>query len=149
MHDIVIVAIDSPVVIGIYKASELQRVVKSNEKSSEFLPLFFSDFLKHNTIQRIVYAKGPGSFMAIKLSYIFLKTLAIVKNLEFYAVDAFYFNNNHPIKSIGNLCFIKENETISTVKCQNYERKEFTVPQQLDLADFTKDTQPLYHIGYL
>jgi hypothetical protein len=80
--------------------------------------------------------------MAIKLTYIFLKTLQITKNINILAQDGFYFNQNSPIKAIGNRYFVKENDTI-TIKETN-PSKEFELPKKLNYSDFLEEISPIY-----
>ncbi len=70
--DILVLALASPILIGIYKDNELIETLSSDEKSSEYLPTIFTSLLQLWDIQSIIYANGPGSFMAIKMSYLFL-----------------------------------------------------------------------------
>ncbi len=147
MHDIVVIALSSPIIIGVYKDSELIETIKSEERSSEILPELFKTLIAKYDIKHIVYAKGPGSFMAIKVSYIFLRTLCIVKNISLLATDAFYFNNNAPIKAVGKLYFVKNRDAIETETLKDAPIMEFTLPQQLKLEDFSDETAPFYGIG--
>jgi len=147
MHNLVIIALTSPIHIGIYKDSTLVETIKSEERSSEVLPALFKDILSRYDIKNIVYANGPGSFMAIKVSYIFLRTLCIVKNITLLATDAFYFNNNTPIKAVGKLYFVKNSNAIETVVLKDAPVMEFTLPQELKLNDFTTESAPFYGIG--
>ncbi|MEN8146425.1 MAG: hypothetical protein ABFR02_02260 [Campylobacterota bacterium] len=147
MHDIVVIALTSPIIIGVYKDSELIETIKSDERSSEVLPELFRTLLDKYEIEHIVYAKGPGSFMAIKVSFIFLRTLCIVKNISLLATDAFYFNNNAPIKAVGKLYFVKNRDAIETETLKDAPIMEFTLPQQLQLEDFSEETAPFYGIG--
>jgi tRNA A37 threonylcarbamoyladenosine modification protein TsaB len=147
MHDIVVIALSSPIIIGVYKESELIETIKSEERSSEVLPELFKTLIAKYDIKHIVYAKGPGSFMAIKVSYIFLRTLCIVKNISLLATDAFYFNNNAPIKAVGKLYFVKNRDAIETETLKDAPIMEFTLPQQLKLEDFSDETAPFYGIG--
>jgi len=82
--------------------------------------------------------------MAIKISYVFLKSYSIVKNIPLMAVDGFYFNNNSPIKSIGKMYFIKEEDNIilDTIKPKNIEG--FKLPEKIKKDDFSIDSTPLY-----
>ena len=147
MHNLVIIALTSPIHIGIYKDNILVETIKSEERSSEILPALFKDILARYKIKNIVYANGPGSFMAIKASYIFLRTLCIVKNITLLATDAFYFNNNTPIKAVGKLYFVKNSNAIETVVLKDAPVMEFTLPQELKLNDFTTESAPFYGIG--
>ena len=85
--------------------------------------------------------------MAIKVSYIFLRTLCIVKNISLLATDAFYFNNNTPIKAVGKLYFVKNRDSIETETLYEAPVMEFTLPQQLILEDFSRESAPFYGIG--
>ena len=39
--------------------------------------------------------------MAIKVAYLFLKTISISKNIELESCSGFEFNKNSPIKALG------------------------------------------------
>ncbi len=119
---------------------------QSNEKTSDILPSLFKKIIKEYTINRLFYAKGPGSFMAIKITYLFLKTISITKNLQLFATDGFTFNQNSPIKAIGNLYFIKKDGRISTQKIGDIKltQNSFALPQQLDITCYSSDSEPLY-----
>jgi len=147
MHDLVVIALTSPIIIGVYKDKELIETIKSEKQSSEVLPELFKELLCKYKIENIVYANGPGSFMAIKVSFIFLRTLCIVKNISLLATDAFYFNNNTPIKAVGKLYFVKNRDIIETETLSEAPIMEFTLPQHLKLEDFSKESAPFYGIG--
>ena len=147
MHDLVVIALTSPIIIGVYKDKELIETIKSEKQSSEVLPELFKELLCKYKIKHIVYANGPGSFMAIKVSFIFLRTLCIVKNISLLATDAFYFNNNTPIKAVGKLYFVKNRDIIETETLSEAPIMEFTLPQHLKLEDFSKESAPFYGIG--
>jgi tRNA A37 threonylcarbamoyladenosine modification protein TsaB len=147
MHDVVVIALASPLLVGIYKEGALVESIVLEEKSSEALPQLFESLLKRYEIAHVVYAKGPGSFMAIKVSYIFLKTLSIVKNITFLATDAFYFNENRPIKAVGKLYFVKIADKIKTQRFEEAQEAAFDLPRTLRIEDFSADTSPYYGIG--
>ncbi len=140
--DIVAIPIASPLLIGIYKDKKLIKEIKKEGKTSDILPEIFDKILKEYEVKHIIYSKGPGSYMAIKLSYIFFKMLEITKNITLLATDGFYFNNNSPIKAVGNTFFIKKEGIISLEK--NLKEGEFKLPKILNLDDFSKETSPLY-----
>ena len=147
MHDVVVIALSSPLLIGIYENGLLIETRRSEEKSSEILPLFFQNILEEFDVRTVIYAKGPGSFMAIKISYIFLKSLAIIKNIRLLATDAFFFNDNRPIKAVGKLYFVKTSEGIVTMPFNEVQTMSFQLPEVLNIADFTDETAPFYGIG--
>jgi hypothetical protein len=85
--------------------------------------------------------------MAIKVAYIFLKSLSILKKIPLFAVDAFYFNANQPIKAIGKLYFVKVASEIKTQKIEDMCEASFELPETLNYDVFSKITTPLYSIG--
>jgi tRNA A37 threonylcarbamoyladenosine modification protein TsaB len=143
--DIVAITIVSPLQIGIYKDSKLIETIINSGKTSDVLPLIFSEILDIYSINSITYTKGPGGYMAIKLAYVFFKTICLVKNIKLLASDAFLFNDNSPISGIGKMCFIKKRSgEIAMERCDNFKQAEFALPQTIDLEKFSKDTEPLY-----
>jgi hypothetical protein len=133
--------------VGVYEDKVLIEAFKSKEKTSDILPKIFDTILKKYHTQNLYFARGPGSFMAIKITYLFLKTLTISKNMQLFATDGFDFNENCPIKAIGTLYFIKEDGIISTRKITDDEIKKikpFHLPKRLDSQLFTTDNEPLY-----
>lgn len=145
--DVLVIALSSPIQIGIYVNNTLLETIASEKKSSDILPFLFKDILQRYELEKLFYAKGPGSFMAIKVSYIFLKSISILKKIPLFATDAFYFNKNEPIKAIGKLCFVKMGTEIETQKLENVPSGRFILPNVLDYNEFSKITTPLYSIG--
>jgi tRNA A37 threonylcarbamoyladenosine modification protein TsaB len=145
--DVLLIALSSPIKIGIYEESKLIDTVVSSEKSSDILPLIFEKLLKEYDVKALYYANGPGSFMAIKVAYIFLKSLSILKKIPLYATDAFKFNENQPIKAIGKLCFVKIASEIKTQKLEIVPEATFSLPDVLDYNEFSTTSTPLYSIG--
>ena len=145
--DVVLVALSSPIQVGIYEDNLLIETIVSEEKSSEILPEIFDKIFKKYSVEKLFYANGPGSFMAIKIAYIFLKSLSVLKNIPLFATDAFYFNNSQPIKAIGKLFFVKVSFEIKTQKLEIAPTMEFKLPDVLDYSEFSTNTTPLYAIG--
>lgn len=144
--DLVFITLSSPILVGVYEDNELIDSIKSDEKSSECLPILFDKLAKTYDIKALFYANGPGSFMAIKIAYIFLKSISIIKNIPLYATDAFYFNKNQPIKAIGKLFFVKISSEIKTEKFKEAPKGNFELPKVLNVNDFSQETTPLYSI---
>jgi len=145
--DILLITLTSPIKIGIYENKKLINTIESTKKSSDVLPMLFKDILENYNIKRLFYANGPGSFMAIKVSYIFLKSISILKKIPLFATDAFKFNKNQPIKAIGKLCFVKISSEIKTRKLETVPEVVFTLPNVLDYNEFSKNSMPLYKIA--
>jgi len=119
-------------------------VIKSDEQTSTSLPKIVSKISKDYHINDLYYVKGPGSFMAIKVAYIFLKSFAICNNSKLFGADGFIFNNNTPIKAIGTRYFMKENGKISLVHLEGTLEDRFELPNILDHQVFDSDSEPLY-----
>ncbi len=145
--DLVVLALSSPIKLGIYEDKKLIDSITTDEKSSEILPSLYESLEKKYRINRLFYAKGPGSFMAIKVAYIFLKSLSILKNIPLFATDAFYFNKNQPIKAVGKLYFVKTTQGIETKKFDDVIISDFNLPDFLNYNDFDIKTAPEYGIG--
>jgi tRNA A37 threonylcarbamoyladenosine modification protein TsaB len=145
--DVLLITLSSPIKMGIYENNQLIETIESEKKSSDILPLLFDDLLKKYQPQKLFYANGPGSFMAIKVAYVFLKSMSILKKIPLFATDAFYFNNNTPIKAVGKLYFVKISSEIKTQKLESMPESNFMLPSVLDYSEFSSDTEPLYMIG--
>ena len=145
--DLLLIPLSSPIQIGVYENNTLIETIESSQKSSDILPKLFEMLLKSYTVERLFYVNGPGSFMAIKIAYIFLKSMSILKNIPLFATDAFKFNNNQPIKAIGKLYFVKISSEIKTQKLEIVPESLFSLPDVLDYNEFTTTSTPLYMIG--
>lgn len=136
--------VQPPLQIGLYAQEELVASFAEEGKTSESLPRLMQPLLKRYDLDAIYYARGPGSFMALKIIYIFLKTLSIVNNVPLKGADAFLFNGSAPIKAVGNSVYVKENGTITLQKSPNQTSAPFVLPQRLDEASFSDRCEPLY-----
>ncbi len=147
MTEVLVISISNPILIGIYVNGNLTNEYKLEGKTSDLLPELFEKILKEYDINRINYVNTPGSYMAIKVSYVFLKTISITKNIEFRACSGFEFNSNSPIKALGKKYFIKdENE----IKVDFLEKdciiRDFELPKSIDKINFNKQTLPIYNL---
>lgn len=146
MHDALVIALGSPLLVGIYKEGTLVEEIKQEGMSSDLLPEIFDSLLKKYTFSNLIYAKGPGSFMGIKVTYLFLKTLGITKKIPLLATDAFFFNQNSPIKAVGKLYFVKNSSVIELKPIETPEIIAFELPKTIDLEKFDSDNLPYYGI---
>lgn len=159
-----------PTLVGIYaKIQESWNLVEScaitRPLSDGLVPLFMDLQKQGIAFDSLYFVRGPGSFMALKLIYLFAKTLEIAQNVKLYATHAFHFNENSPIKAYGNCYFIKENPLHTTnedsaphaleeeaqrlkIALQSFDTppqiKPFVLPDTLNLALFDTQLKPLY-----
>ncbi len=145
--DVLLIALASPILVGVYKEGRLIEKIESDERSSEVLPRIYKELLQRYDIESFIYANGPGSFMSIKVAYIFLRSLGILKDIPLYAMDAFSFNGNKPIKAVGKLHFVKIQDKIETQKFDEVIEPSFELPQTLAKEELSTNSAPMYGIG--
>jgi hypothetical protein len=141
---VLVIALSSPLLVGVYESDKLIESFKSDEMASDSLPKIFKKILNSFTCKELFYAKGPGSFMAIKVTYVYLKSLQIVLHVPLFACEGFIFNENYPIKALGNQWFFKEREGIVLKENNMAKTKPFKLPNILDRKKFSKENEPLY-----
>jgi hypothetical protein len=147
MHDAIVIALGSPIQVGVYnQQGELIEAIQSDKVGSDALPEIFDDLLKRYRFGNLIYANGPGSFMGIKVTYLFLKTLSILQKIPLLAIDGFFFNENHPIKAYGKLYFVKNSNTISLSPLELPILRAFELPRNIDAKNFNADNIPYYGI---
>ena len=143
-YKILIISISSPLLIGVYQDDLLIEKIESNQKTSEILLKILTELSEKYNYSNVVYTNGPGSYMAIKLTYITLRSLEILKNISFDGCNAFDLNGEKPIKAMGKLYFIKEKETIITKKIDEAVEQRFELPSMLSEVTILNDNKPLY-----
>ena len=139
-----IVSIASPLLVGMYQEGVLVETIRSDEKTSDILLPIIMRALDRYKVARIVYTRSPGSYMAIKLTYVIVKTIEIVRNIPCYGCSGFALNGGQPIKAIGNLYFIKEKETIITKKFEQPPLSTFRLPQCIHDLVLDEESTPEY-----
>ncbi len=132
--------------IGVYKDDVLVQTVVLNDRASTQLPPVLQELLAEYTVSQIVYVNSPGSFMALKIAYVTLKTIELLRGIKLKAVDGFACNDNSPIRAIGKIYFVKEDGTITTKKYQDAVKQEFFLPQRIDSLNISAQTAPKYEI---
>lgn len=130
--------------IGIYQDDKLVKSIESEEKASEFAPKILKILLKEFSFDELIYANGPGSYMGIKISYVSLRTLSIVKNIPLFAISAFELNNNQPIAAHKNMCFVKKEDEIIL---EENTAGEFFLPPNLSKLNKKDDNLPFYFLS--
>ena len=145
--EILLVALSSPILVGVYKDGKLIERIESKERSSDVLPQIYKELLQKYDVESFIYANGPGSFMSIKVAYIFLRSLGILKDIPLFAMDAFHFNEGKPIKAVGKLHFVKIQDQIKTQKFDEIIEPSFELPNTLEKESISSNSAPMYGIG--
>jgi len=143
-YELLILSISSPLLLGIYEDGRLIKTQSSELKTSEILLPLISETLEDYDISRMIYTRGPGSYMAIKLTYIMLKTIEITRGIKCVGCSGFALNGGQPIKAVGNLYFIKEKETIMTKKYEQPVDACFALPQSIHDLELDEESTPEY-----
>ena len=146
MVKVLVISIATPFLIGIYKDDTLVETIQKEGKTSDILPVLFRDILSKYEVKELLYVNGPGSYMAIKVAYIFLKTISITNKIPLSACDGFEFNQNSPIKALGKKYFIKKDAEIIIDFIDENEIKGFELPNKLDDKIFSEDSLPTYNL---
>jgi len=141
---LLVVPMASPFLVGIYHDSKLIDIISSDEKISDKFPMIYRELNQKYKIKSVYFVNGPGSYMSIKLIYIFLQTISIVDNIEIKSALGFYFNNNQPIKALGNKYFIQKDGIIELKSYNTKLAQEYRVPLNIDETIFGKDLEPVY-----
>jgi len=145
--EVLVISISNPILVGIYKNKKLIMAHEDENKTSDALPKIFASILTKYKIDGMYYVSSPGSYMSIKVSYVFLKTLSIVKDIELKATLGFHFNENSPIKALGKKYFFYKNKEVETDFLKTTDIiKKFTLPVVLDESIFSTDSLPKYNL---
>lgn len=149
--DLALVSLGDGVSLGVYQNNFLCTSYTSKSKTSEALVEVFSQLFKDfknstlPAIKGVYYAKGPGSFTSLKLTHVFLHTLALIHDFELYSTTGFDFNDNTPILAYANKYFVsKERESLSDFKDLKIAPKDFMLPPFLEKDKFTQLNTPFY-----
>ncbi len=144
---LVINTISTPLGFALYKDNTLFKEWMLEGYISDKLILEIDRLLNtKDAPTEILYINGPGSQMGIKLSYIALKTLYILKGIPFFGISAFSLNGGRPIKAMGKLYFVKVKDTIITQPLKENILQEFSFPLSLDSLIRESDNRPDYRL---
>jgi len=137
-------SIATPIQVGVYKSKKNIEKIEICGQTSEVLLKTLEKLMMQYEIEKIIYVNGPGSYMAIKLTYLILRTIEMLKGICFQGVSAFELNSGKPIKAMGLLYFTKEKETIMTQKFNKKIKQEFWLPDDLQVLSLDKENRPRY-----
>lgn len=139
---LLLLTISKSAVVTIYgENGSLQESQTLQGKLTDSLYAAVKDLESRYNITQVAYAKGPGSFMGLKLGYIFLQTYSSVKHIPFVAASSFIFADE--IHSNGNRWFVKRGNEIDLIT-KNSTINPIVAPTQIDLACFDGAVEPNY-----
>ena len=147
MKEVLVISISKPLLVGVYENKKLIETYDQEGMTSDILPTIFEKILNKYKIEKINYVNTPGSYMSIKIAYVFLKTISITKNIELKACSGFEFNENSPIKALGKKYFINNEDTIKVDFLDNNSKiSSFKLPDVLEGINFSSETLPIYNL---
>ncbi|BDQ27786.1 hypothetical protein [Helicobacter heilmannii] len=142
-----------PTQVGVYALDgRFLHAFNSNERTNTALIQIFEAMLKwlemrRLSIQALCYVRGPGSFMAMKLTHIFVHAWVLLNPTPLRSALGFAFNENSPIKAFGKSFYVYEGDQVvlktfeSPPPCQ-----EMRLPPTLDPLLFSTTNEPLYFL---
>ena len=133
-----------PLQVGVYSDEGCVDRYEIDGQTSAVLLQQMEKIFEQYSVSRIIYVNGPGSYMAIKLTYIMLQTIKLIRGIEFDGCSAFELNGGKPVRAMGSLYFIKEKETIITKKFDEKVKQEFWLPDNLSAIVLEMDNKPQY-----
>ena len=143
-NTLLVLATTTPLRIGVYRKGMLIDERSSERKTSEMLLPLLEELMEAYDVKQIIYTRSPGSYMAIKLTYLTLKTIEIVRGIPCLGCSTFALNGGKPVKAIGNLYFIKEKETIITKKFEEPADTSFVLPHSIQDLEVDEESTPAY-----
>gem|GEM_PF-3392758 len=135
-----------PFSIGIYdEANELiEAVALEDGKASDLLPLRIRELLTKYEPLSLFYTNGPGNQMSIKICYVCLKSVCIVKDIPLYGVSSFEFNDFGLIELANKRFFCFENDKIVLKYIENANEDKLRLPLSTRHIEVAKSSEPVY-----
>jgi len=147
MIEVLVISISKPLLVGVYQDKKIIKTYEKDGVTSDILPIIFDEILKEYKLDNIYYVNTPGSYMAIKVAYVFLKTICITQNITLKACSGFEFNKNSPIKALGKKYFINKEDGIKVDFLENNSKiHDFNLPEVLNDISFSDQTLPIYNL---
>ncbi len=143
--EVLVISLFSPLKVGVYENKTLIKEYISEEKTSEILPLFFAEIIKEYEIESLYYTKGPGSYMSIKIAYIFLKSMSILNGYKLKGALGFVLNGNSAIPAMRGLYFVNEDDGVVIKKVDGVEPR-INLPTKLEKELFDEESAPFYKL---
>ena len=137
-----------PFVLAVYdERNELIEQHASDQHLTTALYMITSEIDARYCVTKVAYIRGPGSFMGLKLGFVFMRSFALARGIDFTAADSFALTADRPVFSHKNRYFVKENGVISVQRFDQPQPNFLIPPLALDTTIFNADTLPQYILG--
>ncbi|MGE4295437.1 MAG: hypothetical protein AB7E49_07045 [Campylobacterales bacterium] len=146
----------SPVFVLLVSASRPMRLAvydlggnrlelhESDAPATESFYPFFKTIDDRYDIARVAYARGPGSFMGLKLGYVFLQSFAMARRIPFASVSSFALTRGAPVQAHGKRWFVLEGGEVSVRAFETPPQAALLPPEQIDFSIFEAACEPEY-----
>ena len=136
----------SPFSLGVYENGVLVDSFSKEGKASDVLAVIIEEALKKYLPDEIYYTNGPGNSMSLKIAYITLKTVAVIRQIPLFGISPFLFNDSEPIRGIGGGFFVKDKNGIMLQKSEDLKEKVLSLPANTDFISSKSGAEPFYMI---
>ncbi|MDR3347856.1 MAG: hypothetical protein LBN32_04505 [Helicobacteraceae bacterium] len=111
---------------------------------SEWLYGAMKSIVQRYNVARVAYARGPGSFMGLKLGYLFMRSFSLAARIPFVAASSFDLTSGAPIKAHGKRWFVIKDGAIAIESFETPPADRLLLPDQLDMSMFSGAVLPEY-----
>jgi len=137
--------VTSPFSLGVYSGGKLIKSYESQGKASDVLPIMIDEALMEFAPDEIYYSNGPGNHMALKIAFVCLRALSIIRKIPLYGVSPFVFNDGSAIKAFGNSYFVP---TLDKISIEIFEGEQtfpsVVLPCDINFEDMKGSNEPLF-----
>ncbi len=137
--------VSSPFSLGVYDGDVLIMEYTASGKASDVLPPMIDEAIKEFAPSEIYYTNGPGNHMSLKIAFVSLKALCVIKKIPLYGVSPFVFNGNSPIKAFGNSYFVS---TLGKIELEIFEEEptlfSAALPKSHRFEELKGSDEPLF-----
>lgn len=142
---VLLISASRPMRLAVYDraGAKLESFESDAPATESFYPLFKA-IDEQYAIEKLAYARGPGSFMGLKLGYVFMQTLALARNLPFAAASSFALSGGAPVHAHGKRWFVPQGNEVSVQTFDPAPENRLLPPDRLDLSLFDTNTEPDY-----
>lgn len=117
---------------------------ESDAPATESLYPLFKSIDDRYEITRLAYAKGPGSFMGLKLGYVFLQSFALARKLPFTAASSFALSGGNPVHAHGKRWFTQRGDQVGVQTFEVAPEASLLPPERIDFSVFEPACEPEY-----
>ena len=142
---LLLLSAQTPLCVGLYDASGVlvRRYERTGQISQVLYPLFREIGAEFEVVA-LAYARGPGSFMGLKLGFVFLRSFAIAKKIPMRSASSFFFSAGAPIVATRHSAYLLSDDKISLCRLESAPENRMQLPKRVDFEALDEPLEPLY-----